>query len=94
MVGIWPEKVREPERTIVGEDTIDELVEGISGCKLPGPTLVLPSLPDLPLSLSRNLSLGRLQIRNPQNHVSKDKENITQEITSIISKKIGKQIYL
>jgi len=53
--------VRDPERTIVGEGTIDGLVEGISGCKLPLPTLVLPSLPDLPFSLSRNLSLGRLQ---------------------------------
>jgi len=53
--------VRDPERTIVGEGTIDELVEGISGCKLPLPALVLPSLPDLPFSLSRNLSLGRLK---------------------------------
>lgn len=65
IVGGCPENVRDPERTIVGEGAIDELVEGISGCKLPLPALVLPSLPDLPFSLSRNLSLGRLQDEKP-----------------------------
>lgn len=61
IVGSCPVNVRDPERTIVGEGTIDEPVEGISDCKLPLPALVLPSLPDLPFSLSRNLSLGRLK---------------------------------
>ena len=54
MVGGWPEKDLDPDKTTVGTD-IDELVE-ISGCKPPLLVLVLPSLFGLPLSLSRYLS--------------------------------------
>jgi len=74
MVGGWPENGREPDNTIAGV-AIDELV-AVSGCKLPAFVLALPSLLDLPFSLSRYLSRGRLQTEFFQ----KKKENTAVKI--------------